>query len=198
MMLKVGDKVKIRGDLEVGKKFGEYDFVQEMKKYREKLAKIEFVCDRFVLLDIDNQEFAWTKDMLEKIEVKNNMKKLTFKEVVVNIKEGEIWESNTLYIKKEKDSIDIWNNKPSKIVKSILDDTLFTLQRKQYSFEEALKALEERKQIENMERQKYHLDTEGNVIYTFDVANEEIRKIFDVEDIIFSLEEIRGKWYIND
>ena len=136
--------------------------------------------------------------MLEKIEVKNNMKKLTFKEVVANIKEGEIWESNTLYIKKEKDSIDIWNNKPSKIVKSILDDTLFTLQRKQYSFEEALKALEERKQIENMERQKYHLDTEGNVIYTFDVANEEIRKIFDVEDIIFSLEEIRGKWYIND
>lgn len=101
-MLKVGDKVKIRGDLEVGKKFGECDFVQEMKKYREKLAKIEFVCDRFVLLDIDNQEFAWTKDMLEKIEVNNNMKKLTFKEVVANIKEGEIWESNTSIYKEGK------------------------------------------------------------------------------------------------
>ena len=47
------------------------------------------------------------------------------------------------YINKRKGVINIWDNTPSKTVKSIADDILFTLQeRKEYTFEEAFKCFE--------------------------------------------------------
>lgn len=194
-MLKVGDKVKIREDLEVGQKFNTCDFTKEMKKYRDKLAKIEFICGRFILLDIDNQEFGWTEDMFDKIEEDNNMKELTFKEVIANIKEGEVWESDVSYISKRKGVVDIWDNKPSKTVKSILDDALFILQRKQYSFEEAFKSFEKGREIESVVSRKCFKIRDSVSVYitkdkTINTVNDEIR--------LFTHNEIRGKWYIND
>lgn len=139
IMLKVGDKVKIRGDLEVGQKFNKCDFTKEMKKYRGKIAKIEFICGRFILLDIDNQEFGWTEDMFDRVEEDNKMKELTFKEIIANIKEDEVWESNDISIFKTKDDISIsWKNDDYDNGVLIFDDEKFKLtKRKEYTFEEA-------------------------------------------------------------
>lgn len=195
-MLKVGDKVKIRGDLEVGKKFGKCDFTKEMKKYRDKLAKIEFICGRFILLDIDNQEFGWTEDMFDKIEEDNNMKELTFKEVIVNIKEGETWENANYIIKCPHRVISI-ETKNGEVFNGIAfcDDVLFTLQRKQYNFEEAFKSLENGKEIESVVNGKCFKIRDSVSVYitkdkTINTVNDEIR--------LFTHNEIRGKWYVND
>ena len=40
MKYKVGDKVKIREDLKVGKIYGLYDFAKKMKQYKGKTATI--------------------------------------------------------------------------------------------------------------------------------------------------------------
>lgn len=194
-MLKVGDKVKIRGDLEVGQKFNTCDFTKEMKKYRDKLAKIEFICGRFILLDIDNQEFGWTEDMFDKIEENNNMKELTFKEVITNIKEDEVWESNDISIFKTKDDISIdWKNGGDNGV-LIFDDEKFKLKRKQYNFEEAFKFFEKGKEIESVVSRKCFKIRDSVSVYitkdkTINTVNDEIR--------LFTHNEIRGKWYVND
>ncbi|MGV2640171.1 hypothetical protein GNF86_01780 [Clostridium perfringens] len=206
MMLKVGDKVKIRGDLEVGKKFGKCDFTKEMKKYRDKLAKIEFICGRFILLDIDNQEFGWTEDMFDKIEENNNMKELTFKEVITNIKEDEVWLSSVYEIKKDKEGIQV-----KRLDKNVEQDNneipfmyfydsnhSFTLQRKQYTFEEAFKSFEKGREIESVYGTKYKLNkaTEEVSIIETQCANK--TSIYCLQDTLFRCDEIRGKWYINN
>lgn len=194
-MLKVGDKVKIRGDLEVGQKFNTCDFTKEMKKYRDKLAKIEFICGRFILLDIDNQEFGWTEDMFDKIEEDNNMKELTFKEVITNIKEDEVWESNDISIFKTKDDISIdWKNGGDNGV-LIFDDEKFKLKRKQYNFEEAFKFFEKGREIESVVSRKCFKIRDSVSVYitkdkTINTVNDEIR--------LFTHNEISGKWYVND
>ena len=73
MKFKVGDKVRVREDLEVGKDYGNYYVVvEDMKEYKGKEFIIHEVwrnCYR--LKDID---YYWTDEMLEPIErEKNNM-----------------------------------------------------------------------------------------------------------------------------
>lgn len=196
-MLKVGDKVKIRGDLEVGQKFNTCDFTKEMKKYRDKLAKIEFICGRFILLDIDNQEFGWTEDMFDKIEENNNMKELTFKEVVAKIKEGETWESTNYIIKCSHRVISI-ETKNGEVFNGIAfcDAILFTLQRKQYSFEEAFKSLKDGKEIESVVSGRGFKTR--NSVSKYVLNNREIVDKVNDEFRLFSYNEIRNKWYIND
>ncbi|MGU8523322.1 hypothetical protein ACV3OO_11890 [Clostridium perfringens] len=196
-MLKVGDKVKIREDLEVGQKFNTCDFTKEMKKYRDKLAKIEFICGRFILLDIDNQEFGWTEDMFDKIEENNNMKELTFKEVVAKIKEGETWESTNYIIKCSHRVISI-ETKNGEVFNGIAfcDAILFTLQRKQYSFEEAFKSLKDGKEIESVVSGRGFKTR--NSVSKYVLNNREIVDKVNDEFRLFSYNEIRNKWYIND
>lgn len=43
MKYKVGDKVKVRSDLKVGKDYGEHDFVHDMFKFVGKIVTIESV-----------------------------------------------------------------------------------------------------------------------------------------------------------
>lgn len=194
-MLKVGDKVKIRGDLEVGQKFNKCDFTKEMKKYRGKLAKIEFICGRFILLDIDNQEFGWAEDMFDKIEEDNNMQELTFKEVITNIKEDEVWESNDISIFKTKDDISIdWKNGSDNGV-LIFDDEKFKLKRKEYDFGKAFESFEKGKEIKSVVSGKCFKIRDSVSVYiakdkTINTVNDEIR--------LFTHNEIRGKWYVND
>ena len=73
MKFKVGDKVRVRKDLEVSKDYGNCGVVKDMKEYRGK----EFIIDKvwrncYMLKDID---YYWTDEMLEPIEEgeKNNM-----------------------------------------------------------------------------------------------------------------------------
>ncbi|MDC4245697.1 hypothetical protein [Clostridium perfringens] len=197
-MLKVGDKVKIKENLEVGQKYDKCEFVQEMKKYRGNLAKIEFVCNRFMLLDIDNQNFAWTEDMFDKVEGDNNMKELTFKEVVVNIKEDEVWESNEISIFKTKDNISIdWKNGSDNGV-LIFDDEKFRLKRKEYNFEEAFKSFKKGKEIESEYGTKYKFDKTSFEVTIIETQYEDKTSIYSFEDTLFRCDEIQNKWYIND
>lgn len=117
-----------------------------------------------------------------KWEVKE-MKELTFKEVIANIKENEVWECrnpiNGVFISKDVNGISIRDKKGNSFV-WFSDLWIFKLQRKEYTFEEAFKAYEEGKEVESFKGISYikHYEEE---------YNEEI-----------SIEEIRGKWYIND
>lgn len=126
----------------------------------------------------------------------NNMEELIFKEVITNIKDGETWESETSYINKRKGVINIWDNTPSKTVKSIADDILFTLQeRKEYTFEEAFKCFEKGREIESVVSGKCFKIRDSVSVYitkdkTINTVNDEIR--------LFTHNEIRGKWYVND
>lgn len=66
MKFKVGDKVKIKENLS-SKEYGVAYFTSQMKKYRGKEAKITYISqigDAY-RLDIDNDSWWWTENMLE-------------------------------------------------------------------------------------------------------------------------------------
>lgn len=111
----------------------------------------------------------------------------TFREVIADIKEGEVWESENnscdVIIVKDMTGIQIRDFKDNALV-FFSDSWKFKLRRKQYTFTEAWKAYEEGKEIESCVRggryqlEKYSTVSEVNSFIWFD--------------------EIRGKWYINN
>lgn len=205
-MLKVGDKVKVREDLgnienrQVG-------INEEMIEFQGKVVTIFSIADwNGVVYEIeeDEQDWYWTEEMFEKIEEKesNNMKELTFREVIANIKEGEVWESKMLEI--------YLDNKTSELVLKhktnyfncreigIKKEKKFKLKRPQYTFQEAFKAFEEGKEIESCES---GFKFEIYEIYedVTKVKREGYKTIYEYKMVkIFSTEEIKGKWYINN
>lgn len=125
--------------------------------------------------------------------LKWKVKELTFKEVIANIKDEQVWDDGFIKIEKICGSIRIGNinGEPYKelIALVINECRKFKLQRKEYTFEEAFKAYESGKEIESCEilckykNGKFNLG-ESNPIWL------ELRSI--------PLRGIRGKWYIND
>lgn len=75
---KKGDVVKIKGNLGVGKIYGVCCFTQEMSKYKGKIATVDFcsTMNGICLIDVDNHEWCWADEMLEKIEDKKHFKSL--------------------------------------------------------------------------------------------------------------------------
>lgn len=116
-----------------------------------------------------------------------------FKEVVANIKEGEIWENENFILMLTYDKkIRIAHKEGFDNCVAIYIDvnSKFKLKREEYTFAEAFKAYEEGKEIESLTSgYKY----KQNKMFLTDGW-------FDFYDHngIFSLKEIRGKWYIND
>ena len=74
MKFKVGDKVRVREDLEVGKDYGNYNIVEDMKKYKGKEFIINEVRRNYYRLKDENW-YCWTDEMLEPVEEgeKDNM-----------------------------------------------------------------------------------------------------------------------------
>lgn len=72
MKYKIGDKVKIRSDLKVGKTYGTR-VVPEMEKFLGKEVEITDM-DNFGFYNIDNTWFYWSDKMFEDIEPKNKFK----------------------------------------------------------------------------------------------------------------------------
>ena len=74
MKYKVGDKVRVREDLEVGKDYGNHDVVEDMEKYKGKEFIINEVRRSYYRLKNENW-YCWTDEMLELVEEgeKNNM-----------------------------------------------------------------------------------------------------------------------------
>lgn len=67
MKYKVGDKVKVREDLEVGKEYNDCTFIIDMEKYKGKTATIIYCYEDSYDIDIDDGNWFWTDDMLEDV-----------------------------------------------------------------------------------------------------------------------------------
>jgi hypothetical protein len=65
MKFKVGDKVRVRKDLVVGRMYDDYTFVLDMKKFMDEIVTIVSVCDKYYEIDKDNQYWCWTDEMFE-------------------------------------------------------------------------------------------------------------------------------------
>lgn len=63
MKFKVGDKVKVRQDLKINRKYGGLTFVKEMQKMEGKTATIEEVCHTYYC--IKEFDYRWTDEMFE-------------------------------------------------------------------------------------------------------------------------------------
>lgn len=74
MKYKVGDKVRVREDLEVDKRYNELFFVKDMEKYKGKIATITRLSpvQHSYDIDIDDGDWCWTDDML-KACINNNI-----------------------------------------------------------------------------------------------------------------------------
>lgn len=143
---KVGDKVRVRRDLNIGECYSGVVFVKGMNKYKGEIIEIEDIADDDIVF-LKDINFAWLDEMLE--EVKEDKMEKTFREVIADIKEGEIWEGGNpskIRIRCSPQGIEIsgldnWGY--------IGKNVIFKLQRKEYTFEEAFKAYEEGKEIES-------------------------------------------------
>ena len=132
------------------------------------------------------------------------MKELTFREVIANIKEDEVWESlsKTSHIQKiisKKWGINfIFNcaNKGDLGEIGVNNACRFKLKRNKVSFSEAFKAYEQGKEIEScVSGCKYRKDDKKE--YYKEIYDDKWIKWFEFDEGYFQFNEIRGEWYIN-
>lgn len=167
-----GVKWKCGGNLKSLTKWDFWDFYKRKTVYgcRDGDANLYYGTDiYYVEHDIPIIKWNIKEDNIEK----------TFREVIADIKEGEVWESRSKYIRRFNDGIQIYHKENGKATPSMLmaDNDKFKLQRKQYTFEEAFKAYEEGKEIQSISSDK----------------------IYQKErDYLFASYEISKKWYINN
>lgn len=183
MKFKVGDKVRVREDLEIDKMYGNYEFIKEMAHLKGEIITIKEVLKSGYR--IEEEYYMWTDEMLE--EVKKEAQEKTFREVIADIKEGEVWECGHILITKSNDGIELKGM--SSYSSYFTDDNkIFKLQRKEYTFEEAFKAYEDGKEIESCySGDKYMIQHGGSDCYADGSKTGTI-----------GFNEIRGKWYINN
>lgn len=107
----------------------------------------------------------------------------TFREVIRDIKEGEVWENDTKIIKCVQDGISIKSKiRTTNNIMGFCDIKKYKIQRKQYTFEEAFKAYEEGKEIEScVNNESYFKEKDEHSSYKN-----------------FTFNQIRGTWYINN
>lgn len=161
-----GVKWKLGGDL---KSLTKWDFHERKTVYGccDGDANLYYGTDiYYVKHDIPIIKWNIKEDNIEK----------TFREVIADIKEGEVWECGHILITKSNDGIELKGM--SSYSSYFTDDNkIFKLQRKEYTFEEAFKAYEEGKEIQSISSDK----------------------IYQKErDYLFASYEISKKWYINN
>lgn len=126
--------------------------------------------------------------------VKDDSMRKTFREVIADIKEGEVWESHCKKIIGFKDGdFEIRDNDGHKFgnAVSIRSANKYRLKRKEYTFEEAFKAYEEGKEIESRYNQYKYKKIDG-----VDAYSKTKNDLYKADS--FGINEIRGKWYINN
>lgn len=147
---------------------------------------------------------CYAKSRFEIVEEDNKMQEKTFREVIADIKEREVWiceKFNRKIIKGDDGVIEIrkLNDETFDNISAILfRDEIYMLQRKQYSFEEAFKAYEDGKEIEScISNDKFK--KVDNCSWKFKTTYmDEYSDYMSNETEIFSVDEIRGKWHINN
>lgn len=191
MRFKVGDKVRIRKDLVAGKVYDGYTFTMSMEKYKGRILTIDTVdYNSYYLKEVG---YCWTDKMLE--EVNEYEIEKTFREVIRDIKEGEVWEGERFDIVKKENSTIIKHTCEFDRYYSIDDEEMFKLQRKQYTFQEVFKAYEEDKEIESI-CSGYKYKKENGEDKFFSTSSDKWVKAYD--NTLFNMIEIRGMWYINN
>lgn len=125
------------------------------------------------------------------------MKELTFREVIANIADGELWESQVKKIRCIKGNIEVTNKIHTGENKMIFNKlNLYTLARKKHSFTEAFKAYEEGKEIECCYGGQI-LKKENEKDYCFDYEKGKYVPL-SFDETFFDITNIRSEWYIND
>lgn len=150
--------------------------------------------DRWYIKGMENLCF---REHAFEIVKEDNMEK-TFREVIADIKEGEVWENSYKEIRRYPGGIKILHKDKGRHTPAMYmaDSHKFKLQRKEYTFEEAFKAYEEGKEIENI---LTGLKIKASVREGWDILpiiNGELEE--DVFSKTLSIEEVRTKWYINN
>ena len=165
--------------LEVGKIYeGELKFSEWWEQDRWYIKGMENLCFREHAFEIVKED---------------NMEK-TFREVIADIKEGEVWVNDTA-------PISFIKLRPGGILdfsKNVGIDlnVKYKLQRKEYTFEEAFKAYEEGKEIENILTGLKIKTSVREGWGMLPIINGKLED--DVLSKTLSIEEVRTKWYINN
>ena len=86
MKYKVGDKVKVREDLEAGKTYGGSTFSIQMREYRGQIVTIKIVDNNSYSIEEDKQYWYWTDEMLDDVEEENTIsEEMTIGQVIDNL-----------------------------------------------------------------------------------------------------------------
>lgn len=120
----------------------------------------------------------------------------TFREVIKDIKEGEVWENENRKIT-INDLGEIFIEDKITGLRSFNPKVKYKLQRREYTFEEAFKAYEEGKEIESI-RSKVKLKKKDDGLFAYKFEYMEKWLIMSEDIATFSIDAIRDKWYIND
>jgi hypothetical protein len=127
------------------------------------------------------------------------MRELTFREVIANIKEGEVWEGKYKKIYIQNSTLFVENinsNFDGVIAVGFVLDEIYKLKRKTHSFTEAFKAYEEGKEIECCYGGQI-LKKENEKDYCFDYEKGKYVPL-SFDETFFDITNIRSEWYIND
>lgn len=141
---------------------------------------------------------CYIKSRFEIVREDNKMQEKTFREVIADIKEREVWiceKFNRKIIKSDDGVIEIrkLNDETFDNVSALIfNDEKYKLQRKEYTFKEAFKAYEEGKEIESCKTGYRYKKINGEDGFYSKFSGEWIE-----DDITFNCEEIRSSWYIN-
>lgn len=136
----------------------------------------------------------------DKFEVINDKGLKTFKEVITNIKDGEVWVCSTIEteIKRMESKIYIGNSRgkgcDNHVGQFISDENKFGLRRNKVSFTEAFESYEKGLEIESCISELRFKGNENNEIRVMDGRDMDV---CTEEQAMFSIEEIKGKWFVN-
>lgn len=126
---KMGGKVLIKGELEVGAMYGDVDVVGEMSVYFGKEATITDIDnDGDVYLDIDNEHYVWSLDMLIPLEeaIDPTDYKLEYVRLVEDVNEYEgiiaSLEEDLQYVNKEYNQLKRNYNNLLDDINELVDD----------------------------------------------------------------------------
>lgn len=189
-MFKVGDRVKcINNKSKIDGKI----FDEELKV--NNIYVVKKVEKRLIEVTNDfRYEGGYFADRFELVE-EDNMRELTFREVIAEIKEGEVWEYKkdeyfNMSIEKTNNCIVIHYPQATKF-HHISDLMKFKIQRKQYTFTEAFAEYEKGKEIESCGSKNRYKKINGNSCIWWEQG-----QCFENETY-FRIDEINNKWYIN-